>query len=112
MLPSWTRQTVVLLTPVVVDDHGTEVPDWSQSPTPTTVTGCSFQPSGGSLDDTNREGVRAAASLYLPPATTASAQQRVQVDGVTYRIIGEPERWTSATGRLDHIVLRLERWEG
>lgn len=112
MLPSWARQTATLLTPVIVDDHGTEVPDWDEPPVETTVTGCSFQPSTGSVDDDNREGVRGGAGLFLPPHTPVSPHQRVRVEGTTYRILGQPEQWTSATGALDHIVLRLEHWEG
>lgn len=112
MLPTWARQTATLLTPVLVDDHGTLVADWSQPPAETPVPGCSFQPSTGSLDDVNREGVRTAASLHMPPTAAVTAHQRVRVAGVTYRIVGEPERWTSATGALDHVLLRLEHWEG
>jgi hypothetical protein len=47
-LPPIATDTITIVHPVIVTDHGAQVPDWSQPATVTTVEGCSVQPSGGS----------------------------------------------------------------
>ena len=40
------------------------------------------------------------------------AGDRIEVDGKFYTINGEPKAWKGATGRVSHMQLNIERWQG
>ena len=48
----------------------------------------------------------------MPPNADVLAGDRIVYDGDTYTINGRPRKWKSATGRLDHIMISIERWTG
>lgn len=75
------------------------------------VSGCSWQPGVGTNDTQNRAGVQASVTVWLPPDAPVTAKQHVRFAGLDYEIVGEPERWIFGSG-LDHVVVRLNRWEG
>lgn len=108
MLPSFAQHTVQVLTAQETGDHGRAVEDWSLEPTSRTVTGCSFQPAVGQSDDENRTGSQLTAALFMPSGDPITARNRVRFGGDDYEIVGEPERWDY----VDHVLVRLERWEG
>lgn len=68
------------------------VADWSD-PDETTITGCSFSPSGTSEDHDGRDAVIQGPTLYTPPGADIEAADRVVVRGVTYEVEGEPADW-------------------
>lgn len=107
------QQTVVLLTAVMTADHGRHVEDWSEPPAAQqSIAGCSFQPGPGASEDENRTGSSATARVFLPAGTAVTARQHVRgPDGHDYAIQGEPERHEYGL-RSDHVLLRLERWNG
>lgn len=112
MLPSFARLSVELLTPIMTDDHGEQVPDWSKPHTSATVSGCSWQPSAGVTDGNHQQLTTAPGALYMPAGTDVSAHQRVKFRGKTYEILGEPMEWIVGVGRVDHVVINLVRREG
>ena len=57
-------------------------------------------------------GINEGYTVYLPPGTDVEAGDRVVFEGETYTIIGKPKSWKSATGRVSHIQLSIERWSG
>lgn len=107
------QQTVVLITAAKTDDHGREVEDWSLPPAAELpVPGCSFQPGPGQAENENRTGSSATARVFLPAGTPVTARQHVRgPDGLDYEIQGEPERHEYGL-RSDHVLIRLERWNG
>jgi hypothetical protein len=111
-LPPIATDTITIVHPVIVTDHGAQVPDWSQPATVTTVEGCSVQPSGGSEDRAHRDQLGAQFTVFAPPETAVDALDRVYVG--TYpsplRLSAEPIRW--AVGFLEHVQLHLVAWEG
>lgn len=109
MLPSFAKDTVTVLRAPVVKDHGADVPDWS-NPTLVTVTGCSVQPGATGEDNQNRAGASIAYTVYMPPGTDVRFTDRVRLATGDYVVVGEPERWTSPTGRLSHVRVELQRW--
>lgn len=106
-------QSIEIQRPVMVKDHGSDVPDWSQEPLETlTVTGCSVQPGAGSSDRIGRDAVQSGWTAWVPLGTEVGVFDRVAVPGYPgyLQITGQPEYW--ATGWLQHEVLHLEAWKG
>lgn len=112
MLPSFCNQTVDIVRPKkTIDSRGSEIPDWT-STTKTTVTGCSVQPASTSLSQDGRVlGILDGWTAYLPEGTDVKAGDRIDFDGESYVINGEPRKWTGPL-RTSHIQLNLVRWEG
>jgi hypothetical protein len=106
---SWTRERY----PVVTDSHGNEDrPDFEADPAELVITGCSIQPGAPAEVLGDREAVRIAWTIYQPSGADVLATDFGRFDGVLYRVSGEPQRWTSASGALDHDVVLLEVWDG
>lgn len=113
MLPSFAKQTIVIVRPGTTVSRGSTIPDWSQDKvTKTTVNGCSVQPSTTSLSQDGRVlGISDSWTAYLPEGTNVEAGDHIEFDGKTYEINGEPRVWTGAFTK-SNIQLNLVRWEG
>ena len=110
MLPGLATQSVEVLAASAVTDHGNDTLDWS-SPSSLAVSGCSFQPTAGSIDHNHRTGEQYVATLYMPPGTPITASNRVRFGGVTYELTSPPIAWETGLG-LDHVEVHLSVWEG
>lgn len=111
-IPSWCDQEVTILRPGTTTSRGSSVYDWS-SPESWVVNNCSVQPASTGLSQDGRVlGISEGFTVYLPPGTDVKAGDRVVFEGNTYTIMGEPKTWKSATGRMSHIQLSIERWSG
>jgi len=115
MLPTFAQnngQTVTRIRPGAKTERGSTIPDWSNV-SELEITGCSVQPSGTSLSQDGRVlGVADGYTVYMPPTADVKEGDRIRYEGDLYTITGSPRHWKSATGRLDHIMLSLERWRG
>lgn len=113
MLPAWARQSIAVVEPALVDDRGTMVPDWSATPvSEVTVPGCSVQPGASAEVLEARQGVSVRWTVYAPASVALSAHSAVRYAGRLYDVDGEPQRWPSPTGALDHTVILLVDHEG
>lgn len=111
-LLSFYRQTVIRIRPTMKESRGSMVPDWTNVDE-LLIRGCSVQPAGTSLTTGERvEGITDGLTAYLPAKVDIKTGDRIRFDGYDYTIKGEIRNWPSATGRLDHLVLNLERWHG
>lgn len=114
MLPGMLApDTITILRPVMIDDRGTLVPDWSQPPAETVnVAGCSVQPQTNADERSQRDALSSVFVVYAPPGTIVGAFDRVLVTDYEspLMITGEPTRWT--IGFLDHVVINLADWNG
>lgn len=112
MLPSFANQTItVARAKTTTTSRGSEVPDWTNTDK-TTVTGCSIQPASTSLSQDGRIlGIADGWTAYVPEGTDVKAGDRIEFDGQTFEINGEPRKWTGPM-RTSHIQLNLTRWEG
>lgn len=113
MLPSFARQTVVIVRPAVKLDErdGREVPDWEHA-IKQTVNNCSVQPATTTLSQDGRVlGISDSWTAYLPPNTDVQAGDHILFEGNEYTIMGEPRIWTGAFN-MSNIQLNLTRWEG
>lgn len=112
MLPSFCKQTVTRIRPGTKTSRGSSIPDWGHAST-TQISGCSMQPAGTSLSQDGRVlGISAGFTLYAPPDADIKAGDRISHDGNVYTINGDVRPWPSATGKLDHLLINLERWQG
>lgn len=113
MLPSFANQSIVIVRPGTTESRGSIIFDWSSDKVKkTTVTGCSVQPATTSLSQDGRVlGISDSWTAYLPEGTDVKAGDRIEFDGNTYSINGEPRIWTAPFTR-SNIQLNLVRWEG
>lgn len=111
MLPSFASQTITRVRPGTTVSRGSTIPDWSKADR-LTIGGCSVQPAGTSLSQDGRVlGIQDAWTAYLPEGSDVKAGDRIEFDGKTFVINGEPKIWTAAA-TLSNIQLDLRRWEG
>lgn len=111
MLPTFYRQEVIRLRPGIKNSRGSAIPDWDNADS-LLIKDCHIQPAGTSLSlDGRVEGVTDGLTAYLPISDVKSGD-RIVFEGEPYVIKGEPRRWPSASGRMDHIILNLERYHG
>lgn len=113
MLPTWASQSITRVRPGSKTIRGSVVPDWSQDKvSKVTITGCSVQPAGTGLSQDGRVlGINEGYTAFIPEGSDVQAGDRIEFDGNTYEINGEPKKWTGAYTR-SHIQLNLVRWEG
>lgn len=116
MLPSFCRETVMVVRPGVRQARGTTMPDWTKSQRHE-IAGCSVQTSTTSMDMDGREQTSLAGALYAPPFADVRAGDRIEWTdpmGVEHKFIvdGEPMPWASPTGRVSHVQARLSEWRG
>jgi len=114
MLPSFATQSVAILRATTTEDaHGNEVPDWA-NPAVTVVQGCSVQPLTSDEVNRSRDAVMGSVRVFMPPGVDVLASDRLRLAGTggDYEIVGEPLRWPSPTGGLDHVELIAKRWGG
>ena len=87
------------------------MPDWSD-PDRLTIDGCLFNPNSTALDQDGRVlGIRTGAALYVPCDADIKAGDRIQVGDDVYTIDGEPLTWNNV-GKLNHMQVNLQRWQG
>lgn len=86
--------------------------DFSAPPETTTVTNCSIQP-GASLEVLDgREALKISWTIWAPLGADVHGRDFARINGQLHRVVGEPQPWKSPTGRLSHLMIYLERWEG
>jgi hypothetical protein len=106
------HDVITILRPVMINDRGTQTPDWSQPPETISIGGCSVQPQTGADDRSQRDAIAALFVVYAPPGTILGAFDHVLVDDYPNHLIstGQPLIWTM--GFLDHVVFNLSDWTG
>lgn len=80
----------------------------------TVVEGCAVSPrTEEEITGNGRLGVVRGLNAYMPAGTVVTATDLVEINGVTYRIDGDPAYWKNPyTGRRPGVVLALTRVEG
>lgn len=112
MLPRWCRDVIIRIRPGTKASRGSTIPDWDNTDR-LEVNGCSVQPASTGLSQDGRVlGISEGFTVYLPVDADVQAGDRIEYDGNVYTITGEPKVWRSATGRVSHMQLNIERWRG
>jgi hypothetical protein len=109
MLPSFMTKTYTRKRYPMVSDHGTMVRDFSAEPETGVVYG-DAQPGTGTEDVINRNGYEVVKTVWAQPGSDVRDDDVLVLPDGEFRVNGAPEAWTS--GVLDHMVVRLSRWEG
>lgn len=112
MLPGFCRRTITVQRAPLVVPRGSHERDWPHAVTHH-VAGCSVQPAGTSLDVSEpRSNTTIRWTVFAPVDADVVKSDRILIDGTPYSIDGEPQRWSSPTGRLDHMTFSLIDWRG
>lgn len=114
MLPSFAHHEIRIVHPTMVNDHGSEVPQYVYDPedesTYEVVEGCIMEP----LESQDADGDRAAVlhnwHLMAPPGTSLSSSDLVIFDGVKLGVHGEPQEWEGPTSLTDYLEAHLRTW--
>ena len=109
---SWATQTITRIRPATKTVRGSDIRDWENADE-LEISNCSMQPAGNSLSQNGHElGISDGYTCYAPITADIQAGDRIRFGGQVFEINGEPNRWTSATGNLDNMLLNLVRWSG
>lgn len=87
-------------------------PDWTQTPTSSTLSAVRFQMVGSDEEINLRFGVQVDARLLASTTLELDAQDRVVYNNVTYEIVGQPIIHRGATGAAAHSETRLRVFRG
>lgn len=111
-IPRWCTDTIIRIRPGEKISRGSKIPDWENTDL-LEIGGCSVQPATTGLSQDGRVlGISEGLTIYLPPESDVLAGDRIEYDGDVYTINGKPKLWRSATGRVSHMQLNVERWQG
>lgn len=89
--------------------YGSQERDWGSIVSNESYDGCLFAPQTSVEDRDGRDAVVADATIYMPTGTDVTAHDRVQINGVTYDVDGQPSVWSDPFGGgLDGIEVRLK----
>lgn len=112
MLPTFFKQSVVVIRPGTKTVRGQSVPDWENT-TQQTIKNCSMQPSSTNLSQDGRIlGISDRYTCYMPANAPVEAGDRIAFNNHIYTIDGDIREWPSASGRLDHIEINLVSYRG
>ena len=101
---------VTVVTPgSTTDRYGNTVADWATS-TSTTVKGWITQSSGTENED-GRDAQIGEWRLFLPAGTVVDGHARVEWGGITFEVVGPPERAWTPRGE-HHVEVQLRVVEG
>lgn len=111
MLPRFAKQTIVLVTPALIEERGEMVEDWVNS-SRDPVELCSVQPGNGDADYEHADSLTADYTIYMPPETALPPSGfRVELPGIAdgqFVLQGEPQPWIFGM-RTDNIRVRVVR---
>ena len=112
MLPSFASETVTLVDPVwTTDGRNSRRPDYGPAAARRAVPGCSVQPGATAEVMAGRDTSTVRWTVLAPAGTVVEATTGCEYEGQLYRVDGQPARWKSPTGALDHVVLLLIDWK-
>lgn len=113
MLPSFATQTITIVRPGwSVDGRNVRRPDYGAGAVRAVVPGCSVQPGASpEVIAAGRSTVTIRYTVLAPPSVVVEAADGVEYGGKLYAVDGEPLRWPSPTGALDHVQLLLIDWK-
>lgn len=109
---SFARDSIKVIEPGTRDDRGTPVRDYDSPDRVSTFPRCIAEPGASDLDLAGRTSAAIRYTVYAPAGARVSEFAAVELRGVRYALDEPPAAWTSPTGSLSHVVLRLVDWKG
>jgi hypothetical protein len=103
----------VVRAPLVADRYGGKIRDWP-SAARTAYTGISVQPAGSTEDVRDREQVNDRFTLFTSRGSDIDllATDRVEWNGITLQVDGNPDRWPAPGGGVHHVEATLKQVSG
>lgn len=108
------EEVAILEATETTDDYGNTVESWDAPTTVAFVQGVAVEPrpAGESFVD-SRNAVTSGFTLYFPPGTAVTAQQRIAVRGEVWPVQGDPAEWRNPfTGWVPGVVVQVGRTDG
>lgn len=103
-------QQVTILTPAAATDrYGNVAADWSNASSRQVMAW--VNQTGSTEDLINRDSTTTVGICYLPPGDPIAATDRIQVNGRTFQVDGQPNTADTPRG-VHHIEVRLRDVEG
>lgn len=94
------------------DGRGSQIRDWANASS-AEIEGVFLAPaSSGEGHNDSRESVGKGWSLFSLNPLDLLATDRVQANGLTFEVDGEPEAWDSPWGGISGVTAKLTRVEG
>lgn len=103
----------VVRAPLAADRYGGKVRDWP-SATRTAYAGISIQPAGSTEDVRDRELLIGRYTLFTSRGQDIDllATDRVEWNGITLQVDGDPNRWPAPGGGVHHVEAALKQVSG
>lgn len=95
-----------------IDGRGSQVRDWLNASTEIIENVLVAPAAAGESHDNGREAVNRGWELFGLTSIDLLATDRVLIDGATFEVDGEPERWNSPWGGVHGLKAKLKRVEG
>lgn len=113
MIPAPQSITVHRYTLGAADAHRNAAESWVADAAPTLVHAVAPGASAEALQ-TGRDVSQVAWTVYAPAGTPVAARDRIEWQGETYLVYGEPADWSRGpwTHPAAGVVIELMRWEG
>lgn len=106
------KQTIYRLRATLTeDDHGNDHRDWT-TPDRKAIKGCAVEPGAPQEYLIGRDASRVQWFIMAPLGADIKGPDRVQWQGITYEVSGQPAPWPSTSGRLDYLAVVLQTWNG
>jgi hypothetical protein len=113
MVRSFYNQSVTRSRAQTADDgHGNAAPDWTLTPSTTTITGCRLQPLSADEIMENRFESDVRFRLLAPYGSDVTFLDRVTVAATVYEVAGAPLSHNSPSGAAQHDEILLRRVTG
>lgn len=121
MLPSFAHHTVTILHPTFDSERGSQKANYAVPASLTVVEGCILEPLASQDAQGNREATLHEWHLMAPPGTVIVSADQILLGAVLPEnlgaytgqrlgVHGDPQEWSSPTGALDYIEMRLRSW--
>lgn len=111
MPSSFARETITRKRYPTIDDLGTPVVDYSANPTSIDITGCWLEPVESTVSDAGQVLTVDAWRGAAPVTADLVDRDMVTYQGVDYKVIGDPQRVPSPSGRLSQLLFLIRRWD-
>lgn len=85
--------------------------DWTNA-TRTDSYGWFVQPLSASENDVDREYAASHVRFFGPAGANIESTDRLEFDGDTYEVDGEPARWRDDDGQIHHLQVDVKRVTG
>ncbi len=113
MPASWANETITRKRYPVVDSFGTNVVDYTATPSELAIAGCWVEPLESAIDDDGQVLSVTAYRIAAPFDADVRARDHIShglADG-EWKVVGDPQRVRSPSGRLNQTLITIRRWQ-